>query len=58
MRQLTTEQQQALDRSPEIPAHLTDQETGRAEVLLRENDFAWIRGLLGDEPDAVGRNNE
>jgi hypothetical protein len=52
MIELTHEQQQALDASGQVPARIRDQVTGRCEVLLRLDDFDWIRGLLGDEPDA------
>jgi hypothetical protein len=55
MIEMSIEQQQALDRSPELPARLANRETGKAEILLRDDDFAWIRGLLGDEPDAPRR---
>jgi hypothetical protein len=50
--ELTEEQRQALQRSPDVPVHLTDPGTGRSEVLLRADDFAWIQNLLRDEPDA------
>ncbi len=55
MTELTLEQQQALDASPQAPAKVTDQVTGRIEVLLRSDEFEWIRGLLGNEPDAPRR---
>jgi hypothetical protein len=55
MLELTVAQQQALDRSPAIPARLTDLVTGKTEVLLLDEDFAWIRGLLSDDPDAPRR---
>ena len=52
MREITERQQQALDASPDIPARITDSTTHRVEVLLKSDDFDWIRQLLGDEPDA------
>ena|SRR5437762_1936377 len=52
MIELTQEQQRALDASSEAPARALDPVTQRVEVLLRRDDFEWIRGLLGDEPDA------
>src|SRR5438128_12568623 len=55
MIELTLEQQQALDACPQVPAKVTDQVTGRIEVLLPWDDFEWIRGLLGNEPDAPRR---
>ena len=61
MREITEKQRQALDVSAETPARVTDAATGRAEVLLKSDDFDWIRQLLGDEPDAPrltdSRNN-
>jgi hypothetical protein len=51
MIELTHEQQQAL-AAGQTPAKIKDQVTGRSEVLLRSDDFEWIRGLLKDEPDA------
>jgi hypothetical protein len=50
--ELTELQQQALDRSPGIPARVLDPLTQRVEVLLRSDDFDWVRERLGDEPDA------
>jgi hypothetical protein len=52
MLQLTLEQQQALDAFPEAPARFHHAGTGVVEVLLRSEDFDWIRELLGDEADA------
>jgi hypothetical protein len=52
MIELTQEQQRALDASDQTPAKVRNQFTGRCEVLLRSDDFEWIRRLLGDEPDA------
>jgi hypothetical protein len=57
MSELTYEQQQALDASPETPARVIDPFTRRTEVLLRADDFEWIRGLLADEPDAPRRTD-
>src|SRR5262245_9986739 len=55
--ELSEQQQQALDRSPDNPARATDPTTQRIDVLLRGDDFNWIRGLLGDEPDAPRRRD-
>ena len=52
MREITERQRQALDTSPDTPARVTDLATRRVEVLLKSDDFDWIRQLLGDEPDA------
>ncbi len=55
MIELTHEQQQALDASGQAPAKMPDRTTGQMEVLLRADDFEWIRELLQDEPDAPRR---
>jgi hypothetical protein len=55
MTELTEDQRRALDRSPDIPARATDPGTRQVEVLLRAEDFDWVRALLGDEPDAPRR---
>jgi hypothetical protein len=52
MTELTEAQRQALRVSPEVPARVTDPTTRRVELLLKATDFDWVRGLLGDEPDA------
>lgn len=52
MKELTKEQQQALDHSPHIPARVTNPVNRTQEVLLRADDFEWIRELLSDKPDA------
>jgi len=52
MIELTDEQQQALNASGQTPARIRNPVTGGCEVLLPSDDFEWIRGLLGDEPDA------
>lgn len=52
MLELTERQRQAVDASAETPARVTDPATRRVEVLLKSDDFDWIRQLLGDEPDA------
>jgi hypothetical protein len=52
MPEVTERQRQALDASPDTPARVTDPATRRVEILLKSDDFDWIRGLLGDEPDA------
>jgi hypothetical protein len=52
MNELTPKQWRALEASPQVPARVKDPATGRVEVMLRSDDFDWIRGLLGDEPDA------
>ncbi len=55
--ELTEGQLQALDRSPTTPARWIDSVTRRAEVVIRGDDFDWVRGLLGDEPDAPRRTD-
>jgi hypothetical protein len=55
MIELSEIQRQAVDCSPESPARVTDPVTQRAEVLLRADDFDWVRDLLKDEPDAPRR---
>jgi hypothetical protein len=55
MLELTEAQRQAVDRSPDVPARVPDPVTLRVEVLLRADDFDWVRGLLGNEPDAPRR---
>src|ERR1041384_6310737 len=55
MIELTEEQRQAVDRSPNVPARCTDPEILQREILLRSEDFDWIRQLLGDEPAAPRR---
>lgn len=52
MPEISEKQRQALDASPHTPARVTDPATRRVEVLLKSDDFDWIRQLLGDEPDA------
>jgi hypothetical protein len=52
MLEISEKQRQALDASPDTPARVTDSATRRVEVLLKSDDFDWIRQLLGDEPDA------
>ena len=52
MLEINEPQHQALDTSLDAPAHVTDPSTRRVEVLLKSEDFDWIRNLLGDEPDA------
>lgn len=50
---LTERQQQALAAAPpDAPAKASDPDTHAVVVLLKSADFDWIRGLLGDEPDA------
>lgn len=34
-----------------MPPRVTDPDTRVVQVLLRSQDFDWIRGLLEDEPD-------
>ncbi len=55
MIELTEQQRQALDRSPDIPARVANPESRSTEVLLRGDDFEWVRALLRDEPDALRR---
>ena len=49
---LLPEHQHALDASPEVPARVADPATGGRAVLLKSDDFDWIRGIVDDEPDA------
>src|SRR5262245_31112794 len=51
--ELTRDQLQAIDASPDEPARVTDPATRQVTILLKSADFDWIRGLLGDEPDAL-----
>lgn len=51
MHELTATQRQAVDASLDFPARLADPNTRRVDVLLKSDDFDWIRNLLGDEPD-------
>jgi hypothetical protein len=55
MIELSEMQQQAVDGSPDLPARVTDPATQRVEVLLRADDFDWVRNLLKDEPEAPRR---
>jgi hypothetical protein len=55
MLEITERQRQAIDTSPDTPAHVTDPTTSHVEVLLKSDDFDWVRQLLGDEPDAPRR---
>ncbi len=57
MFEITENQRQALDASPDTPARVTDPATQCVQVLLKSDDFDWIRHLLGDEPDAPRRND-
>jgi hypothetical protein len=57
MTELTPAEQKALDQSPDIPVRVADPQTQRVEVLLRADDFNWVRGLLQDEPDAPVRQD-
>ena len=57
MTELTDAQKRALDRSPDVPARVVDPATQRVEVLLRADDFEWVRNLLKDEPDAPRRSD-
>ena len=52
MLEITAQQRRALDASLDTPTRVTDPSTQRVEVLLKSDDFDWIRNLLGDEPDA------
>jgi hypothetical protein len=52
MLELNELQCRAVDASLDTPARVTDPATRRVEVLLKSDDFDWIRNLLGDEPDA------
>jgi hypothetical protein len=49
---LTVEQQRAVDGAGEAPPRAAEAHTGGVTVLIRSDDFDWIRQLLGDEPDA------
>jgi hypothetical protein len=50
--EINERQRQALDASFDTPARVTDPATHRVDILLKSDDFDWIRQLLGDEPDA------
>jgi hypothetical protein len=52
MDSLNDAQTVAIDSAKGYPACLNDAGTGQGTVFLRTEDFEWIRGLLGDEPDA------
>ena len=52
---LTSTEQQAVDGSPNVPPRVLDPVTGEIHVLLRSDDFDWIRQLLADEPEAPRR---
>lgn len=52
MREITERQRQAVDAAIDTPARVRDPVTSRVDVLLKSDDFDWIRQLLGDEPDA------
>lgn len=52
MLELTERQRQALDACSDTPVRVTDPATRRVEVLLKADDFDWVRQLFGDEPDA------
>jgi hypothetical protein len=54
---LSNHQCQLLDQSPERPARCIDPSTQQVEILLRGDDFEWVRELLGDEPDAPRRHD-
>ena len=57
MLEISEKQRQALDTSADMPARVTDPATRRVEVLLKSDDFDWIRRLLGNEPDAPRRTD-
>lgn len=52
MPEITEKQRQALDTSPDAPPRVRDPITECVTILLKSDDFDWIRQLLGDEPDA------
>lgn len=52
---LNDRQRQALDADPDMPARVVNPTTKHVEVLLKSDDFEWIRQLLGDEADAERR---
>jgi hypothetical protein len=52
MQEITVLQRQALESSVDIPARVRNPLTQQVEVLLKSDDFEWIRNLLGDEADA------
>jgi hypothetical protein len=52
MNQLSEQQQQAVDGSRHSPARVPNPITLRIDVLLRAEDFEWIRQMLSDEPEA------
>jgi hypothetical protein len=52
MLEISETQRQALDAFLDTPARVIDPATRGTEVLMKSDDFDWIRNLLGDEPDA------
>lgn len=56
MLELTQAEMQALDGDGS-PARICDTVSGETRVLLRLDDFEWIRKLLGDEPDSPPRRD-
>jgi hypothetical protein len=50
---LNEEQLKALDKSSDAPPRVIDPATAKTIVLLKSEDFDWLRGILDDEPDAV-----
>jgi len=49
--ELTREQMNAIDVRGHEPAKFIDPLTREKFVLLRTDDFEWVRNLLPDEPD-------
>ncbi len=52
MVKLTAQQMKALELATDAPPRVADPTTGAMAVLLKSADFEWMRGLLGDEPEA------
>jgi len=50
-RELSEEQQRALDGSRDVPARVIDPATRQVLVLLKSADFDWVRDKLPDESD-------
>jgi hypothetical protein len=57
MSELSEAEREAVARSPDVPARVADPVTQQAFVLLRADDFDWVRGLLQDEPEVPRRRD-
>ena len=50
---LTIEQQAALDSQSDVPPRVHDPDTQQVLVLLRSQDFDWIRDHIPTVPEAI-----